>query len=299
MMTSILRRSIALIFFAIALAGCATSSENNSKNAASALRVVSFNVRLSTADDGTNSWKFRRDFFFRTVEQLHPDLIGFQEVRPDQHQEIVAHMKSHKLVGVGRDDGKNGGERSSIGFAKSRFKKIKDGTFWLSETPEVPGSKGWDAAITRICTWVVLLDRTTKKEFLYANCHLDHKGVLARENAARFLSGELPRLAKGRPIILTGDFNFNEDSKGYAAIAGADGNKSPWLIDSYREVHPKRLPNEASFNGFKGTSVGSRIDFIFHSREFKALSSTIERVSENGRYPSDHYPVGAVLELVR
>jgi endonuclease/exonuclease/phosphatase family metal-dependent hydrolase len=298
MIDSILKRIVLLLFSVVAFAGCATAGKNISVNDAT-LKVVSFNVRLSAANDGTNSWRFRREFFFKTVEQLAPTLIGFQEVRPDQNEEIAARMKNYQFVGVGRDDGKNAGERSLIGFEKSRFKKLSDGNFWLSETPSIPGSKSWDAAITRICTWVILLDRVTNREFLYANCHFDHKGVAARRNAARLLAAKLPDLAKGKPIILTGDFNFNEDSPGYAAIARADGNKRPWLIDSYREVHPKRLADEASFNGFTGVRNGSRIDFIFHSHEWKPLSSTIERVSENGRYPSDHYPVAAVLEFTK
>lgn len=298
MIDSILKPVVLLLFSALSFAGCATGGKNNLAND-SALKVVSFNVRLSAANDGTNSWRFRREFFFKTVGQLTPTLIGFQEVLPDQYEEIVAQMKNYQFVGVGRNDGKNEGERSPIGFEKSRFQKLKEGNFWLSETPDVPGSIGWDAAITRLCTWVILSDRKTKREFLYANCHFDHKGVAARKNAARLLAEKIPKLAQGKPIILTGDFNFNEDSPGYAAIARTDGNKEPWLIDSYREVHPKRWPDEASFNGFTGVRDGSRIDFIFHSAEWKSLSSTIERVSENGRYPSDHYPVAAVLEFTK
>jgi len=264
------------------------------------LRVVSFNVRTSGAKDGENAWPKRRDFFFAEVARLAPDLIGFQEVREDQHDAIVARMPEHAFVGVARDDGKRKGEWSLIGFRRERFENLGGGDFWLSETPEIAGSKSWDAALTRICTWVRLRDRVTRRTFVYANTHFDHKGVVAREKAADVIATRVRELARDEPLILTGDFNVNEDTQAYAVIAKPQGAEAAWLIDSYREVHPQRAPDEASFHAFKGTRVGSRIDFIFHSRELKATGSTIERTaSPTGRYPSDHYAVTADLRWTK
>jgi endonuclease/exonuclease/phosphatase family metal-dependent hydrolase len=265
-----------------------------------AVRVMSFNVRTSGAKDGENAWPLRRDFLFAEIARFGPALIGFQEVRADQHDAIIERMPEYAFVGVARDDGKRQGEWSLIGFRRDRFDNIVGGDFWLSENPEVAGSKSWDAALTRICTWVRLRDRVTKREFLYANTHFDHKGVQAREQSAHVIAKRVRDLAKGNPIILTGDLNINEDTPAYAVLAKPQGGSPAWLVDSYREVHPQRSPDEASFHAFKGTRTGSRIDFIFHTRELKATASTIERnTAPNGRYPSDHYAVTAVLEWTK
>src|SRR4051794_13431040 len=260
------------------------------------LRVMSFNVRTSKALDGTNSWKNRQDFFFQVIDQFSPSLIGFQEVMADQYDAIVSHMREYSFAGVAREDGKRKGEWSLLGFRKERFENLDAGTFWLSEHPEEIGSRSWDAALPRICTWARLRDRTAGREFLYANTHFDHKGQLAREKSAQLIVTKLTELAKGMPIILTGDFNITEDSKPYAVVARLNGNNSAALIDSYREVHPVRRPDEASFNGFKPVINGSRIDFIFHSAQLKATAATIERHrSLEGKFASDHYAVTAVL----
>jgi endonuclease/exonuclease/phosphatase family metal-dependent hydrolase len=261
-----------------------------------ALRVMSFNVRNSNAKDGENAWPLRRDFLFAEIARYAPTLIGFQEVLADQHDAIVERMPEYAFLGVARDDGKRKGEWSMVGFRRDRFDNLGGGDFWLSESPEVVGSKSWDAALTRICTWVRLRDRVTKREFLFANTHFDHKGVQAREKSAGVIATRVRDLARGEPIILTGDLNITEDTGAYAVFAKPQGTNAAWLIDSYRETHPQRAPDEASFHAFKGTRTGSRIDFIFHSRELKAVESTIERnASPSGKFPSDHYAVTAVL----
>ncbi len=287
-------RSIALLLLALFPLFQVDAAESK------ALRIVSFNVRCTNPHDGTNSWDLRRGVFFDEVHRMAPAIIGFQEVRPDQYQDIVGRLKrDFDFVGVGRDDGKNAGERALVAYDKRRFKKLKNGDFWYSETPEVPGSKSWDTAITRVCTWVRLKDKVTRREFLFVNTHFDHKGVLARENSARMLVKKLPELAKGKPIILTGDFNLHEDSPAYKLLMNRKEGVKPWLLDSYRELHPTRSPEEASFNGFKDVTRGSRIDFIFHTPEIKAESATIEHVLPQGRFASDHYAITAVLEFAR
>lgn len=287
--------------FAVAVAATLLSASSSSAApaaSASALRVMSFNIRTSTANDGENAWPLRRDLFFQEIANFGPALIGFQELRADQYDAAIAKMKGYAFVGVARDDGKRQGEWSLIGYREDRFEKLANGDFWLSETPEVVGSKSWDAALTRICTWARLRDRVTGREIFYANTHFDHKGIVSREQSARLLVKRVAELAQGKPIILTGDFNVNEDSPAYAVIAKPqNGSKQGWLVDAFRAVHPNRSAEEASFHGFKGTKVGSRIDFVFHSRDFKPVSATIERlVSPAGKYSSDHYAVTAVLE---
>lgn len=263
--------------------------------AAAELRVMTFNVRNSRSADGEDAWPKRKEFLLATVREFRGDLIGFQEVLADQYDELVARLPGYGWSGVARDDGVRKGEWSCVAYRQERFAEVTKGDFWLSETPTVVGSKSWDAALTRICSWVRLRDKATGREVVFANTHFDHRGVVARREAARVLSEQLSRIAPGVPAILVGDFNITEDTPAYTALIRPEAPDAIRWIDAYRAVHPVRQPEEASFHGFKGTVAGSRIDFIFHTAHFRATEATIVRVAKDGRYPSDHYPVTAVL----
>jgi endonuclease/exonuclease/phosphatase family metal-dependent hydrolase len=260
------------------------------------LRVMTFNIRNSDAKDGADHWEHRKELFAKTVRDFDPDLLGTQEVLVDQYDALGAMFSEYGVVGVARDDGKRAGEWSAIFYRKSRFDQLDAGNFWLSETPDEVGSRSWDAACTRICTWARLRDRASGKEFLYANTHFDHRGEVARLESSKLIRKRLPVLSKGSPVILMGDFNCIEDDEPYRVFRGAPGDNGTALIDSYREVHPKREQDEASFHAFKGTVAGSRIDWILHTSQFKATAAEIVHAG-NGRFPSDHYPVTAVLEF--
>ena len=264
---------------------------------AAPLRVMSFNIRYANKADGADAWSQRTELFFATVNAFGPDLIGFQEVIAVQHDALTARLTDYTLVGVARDDGQRKGEWSPIAYRKSRFTAVDQGNFWLSETPEVIGSKSWDAAITRICSWVRLRETATGREFLFANTHFDHKGVVARQEASRLISARLPLIAAGLPAILTGDLNIDEDNPAYAVLTRPTAPNAIRWIDAFRAVHPTRTPDELTFTAFKGGTAGSRIDFIFHTADFTATAAAIDRTSRDGRYPSDHYPVTAVLRL--
>jgi endonuclease/exonuclease/phosphatase family metal-dependent hydrolase len=261
------------------------------------LRVMSFNVRLSAGNDGEDAWPKRTELLFATIARYAPDLIGFQEVLADQHDAIVARMTGYGFSGVARNDGQRSGEWSNVGYRKDRFELLDSATFWLSEQPEVPGSKSWDTAITRICSWAKLREKSTGREFFFANTHFDHRGVVARLESAKLISARLSQLAAGAPMILTGDFNVNEDTPAYAALVRPEAPGAIKWIDAFRVLHPQRSSEEASFNGFKGTTKGSRIDFVFHTAHFEPLGAGIDRTAKNGRYPSDHYPVTAELKF--
>lgn len=265
--------------------------------AAEPVRVMSFNVRNSNAQDGEDAWPKRTELFFATIAAFGPDLIGFQEVLAVQYDAIAARMPEYAFSGVARDDGKRKGEWSSIGYRKSRYTLVAEGNFWLSETPEVIGSKSWDAALTRICSWVRLREKATGREFVYANTHFDHKGVIARAEASRVISERVSVIAAGVPALLTGDLNINEDNPAYAVFVKPTVPGAIRWIDAFREVHPKRGPDESSFHAFRGGAKGSRIDFIFHTDHWTATEAAIDRTSKDGRYPSDHYPVTAVVRM--
>jgi endonuclease/exonuclease/phosphatase family metal-dependent hydrolase len=275
----------------------AASAEKSSAGSAATYRVMSYNVRNSNAQDGEDAWPKRIELFFEPITRFDADLIGFQEVLAVQYDEITKRLGDYGLSGVARDDGKRKGEWSMVAYRKQRFEAVGQGDFWLSETPTVIGSKSWDAAITRICSWVRLREKATGRELVFANTHFDHKGVIARQEASKVLSKQLSEIAKGVPAILTGDFNINEDNPAYAVLVRPDTPGAIRWIDAYRTVHPQRKPDEASFNGFKDVTAGSRIDFVFHTSHFVATASEIDRTSRNGRFPSDHYPVTAVLTL--
>lgn len=288
-MRNVRKLAAALMLFLVVggIAGAATSSD---------FRIMSFNVRNSRAQDGEDAWPKRTEFFFETIEKFGPDLIGFQEVLADQYDLIVERMKDYGVSGVARDDGQRKGEWSCVAYRKSRFTVVKHGDFWLSETPKVAGSKSWDAALTRLCSWVRLKETATGKEFVFANTHFDHKGVMARQEASKVLSRELAGIARGVPAILIGDLNITEDNPAYAVLVRPEVKDAIRWIDSYRTVHPTRKPDEASFHAFKGKTEGSRIDFVFHTEHFVATAAEVVRTSRAGRYPSDHYPVTAVLK---
>ena len=264
------------------------------------LRVMSFNVRYSAAADGRNAWPHRVDRCVGVIQRFDPALIGFQEVLADQYADLAHGLPGYAFSGVAREDGKRKGEWSLIAYRTDRFIPLAHGDFWLSEHPDDPGSKSWDAALPRICSWILLREKATNREILYANTHFDHQGAVAREQASRLLAEKLPALARGRPIVLTGDLNSSEDTSAYQVLVHPAAAGAYRWVDSYREVHPRRKPEEASFHGFKGIVTGSRIDFILHSFEFVATSSEIDRSGgSEGVWPSDHYAVTATLEWAR
>jgi endonuclease/exonuclease/phosphatase family metal-dependent hydrolase len=260
------------------------------------LKVMTFNVRNSNAQDGPNAWPQRIDLFFDTISGFNADLIGFQEVLALQHDEIKQRLTDYAFSGVARDDGKRKGEWCLVGYRASRFALVGQGDFWLSETPAIAGSKSWDAALTRICSWVRLREKSTGRELVFANTHFDHKGVIARQEASRVLSKQLSEVAKGVPAMLVGDLNITEDNPAYAVLVRPTTPGAIAWVDAYRTVHPTRAPDEASFHGFKGGGAGSRIDFIFHTPHFTAIAAEIVRTAREGRYPSDHYAVTAILK---
>jgi endonuclease/exonuclease/phosphatase family metal-dependent hydrolase len=264
-------------------------------------RVMTFNIRFDNAADGEDRWDRRKDFLVDTIRKADPDLLGTQEVVAHQGDYLVEQLKDYASVGTGRDDGKRKGEASTIFFRTSRYELVDSGQSWLSETPDVVGSVGWDAALPRIVTWAVLRDRGDGYSLLYANTHFDHRGEKARLESAKLLRTLLARIAAAHPdtagsIILSGDFNCTESSPGYAALTSPKP-EGFGFTDVFRAVHPTRAADEASFHGFKGKREGQRIDWILVSSNWKSAEAAIDHADRDGRFPSDHFPV--VVEVSR
>lgn len=263
------------------------------------VRVMSFNIRYGTANDGDNHWSKRKEFLVETIKAFDPDLLGTQETLADQRDFIVAKLAGYEAFGVGRDDGKDGGEMAALFYRSARFEKLAGGHFWLSETPDTVGSKGWDAALPRIATWVKLKVRkkAEAKPILFLNAHFDHRGKLARQEAARLIRQKIQELGADCDLIVTGDFNADEGSEPYSALfANEKENASP-LVDTFRIAKPNKSTTEGTFSEFKASQIsGPRIDWIGCSRNWQIRSANIDRTERNGHTPSDHFPVTAVLK---
>lgn len=250
------------------------------------LKVMTFNIRYGTANDGENSWQFRNDNVVRTIQAFKPDLLGLQEALKFQIDELLMQLPGYAYAGSGRDDGKNAGEHSCIFYQKDRFTVDSAETFWFSETPSIVASKSWGNNITRICTWVRLHDKYLRKDFYLFNVHLDHESQPSREKSTELLMKRINE--KTLPVILTGDFNCGEENRAINTIV------SSGLIDTYRILN-ERQHNEGTFNSFKGETDGEKIDFIFTTKDFQVRQSEIIRTSYDGKFPSDHFPVTAIL----
>jgi endonuclease/exonuclease/phosphatase family metal-dependent hydrolase len=266
-----------------------------------AVRVMSFNIRYGTANDGANSWPFRRDLVFGVIRADRPDLLGVQEALRGQLDEIGVAVPGYIEIGVGRDDGRTAGEYSAILFRQERFESLESGTFWFSDTPDVPGSMTWGNRITRIATWARLRDLATGGEIVVYNLHLDHESQPSRERSAGLLATRLTAHV-GERVIVMGDFNSGETNPAYRFLIGAGeptagAAASPRLRDSYRALHPADTV-VGTFNGFTGADSGDKIDHILVSGGWTILDAGIIRTSAAGRYPSDHFPVTAVLRAV-
>ena len=256
-----------------------------SKSSASKLKVMTFNIRYGTADDGDNKWENRKDIFFDVLKNQKADIIGLQEALKFQLDEIKARFPEYEQLGVGREDGKTKGEYSAILYLKKKFKADSTGYFWFSDTPEVPDSRSWGNNVTRICTWVLLKDISTGKSFYYYNLHIDHESQNSREKSAGLL---LKRIDGKKNVIITGDFNAGENNRAVKEII--EGG----FEDSFRVLHPNEK-DVNTYHAFKGTLTGDKIDYIFIRGTFKVNKAEIIRYNKEGKYPSDHFPVTAVL----
>ncbi|MGH7456962.1 MAG: endonuclease/exonuclease/phosphatase family protein, partial [bacterium] len=192
------------------------------------------------------------------------------------------------------------GEYSAIFYLKERFAVLEQNTFWLSETPEKPGSMGWDAACVRIVTWAKFKDNKTGKAFYHFNTHFDHIGEKARQESAKLLLQKIGEMTKAEPVIVTGDFNATEDSPVYeiltkGTIGETASSPSHALMDAkHITTHAHHGPNW-TFHGFETVVDRPQIDYIFISKNVQVERHGVLSDRWNGRYPSDHLPVLAEL----
>ncbi|WP_278377477.1 endonuclease/exonuclease/phosphatase family protein [Chryseobacterium arthrosphaerae] len=255
------------------------------------LTVMSFNIRLNVESDKENAWPQRKQDVADLLTYYHPDYFGVQEALPEQMKDLKTGLKNYNYIGVGRDDGKEQGEFSAIFYDTGRLDVLKSGTFWLSETPEKP-SKGWDAALNRICTYAVFKDKKSKKEFLAMNLHFDHVGNVARVKSSELILKKIKELnPKNLPVTLSGDFNLTDDSEPIKIL-------SKNMKDTFYHSETKHYGPVGTFTAFNVNEIPKdRIDYIF-TKGFTIRSHRhINDRRENLLYPSDHFPVIVNLSL--
>ncbi len=256
----------------------------------SVLSVMTFNIRYGTASDGENSWELRKDIVVETIRSRGPHVLGLQECLKFQADYIASRLPEFDHFGVGREaDG--GGERMEIFYRPDVVVPLESGSFWLSETPDVPGSRSWKAANVRMATWARFHHLEAGRQFLYLNTHLDHRSEEARVEASKMLATWADEAPRGLPVIITADFNATAEQS------------LPWqiltksLTDSWTAAAERTGP-PVTWSAFQAPSNEvRRIDWILvNDRVSISLCETVT-YNLDGRYPSDHYPVFARLNL--
>jgi endonuclease/exonuclease/phosphatase family metal-dependent hydrolase len=258
-------------------------------------KIGTYNLRNANGGDSTagNGWGQRFPWMAKLMLFEDVDVFGTQEGKHHQLVNMADSMPGYKWFGVGRDDGKQAGEYSAIFYKSSKFKVLKTGNFWMSTITDKP-NKGWDAVLPRICTWAQFREIKTGFTFYFFNLHMDHIGVVARRESAKLVLAKIKQMAGATPTILTGDFNVDQTSDSYAVI-----NNSGLLKDSY-VLSPIKLAPSNTFNEFNANTDGDkRIDHVFVTKQFKVKRYGILTNTYHGRTPSDHYPVVAVMQVLR
>jgi endonuclease/exonuclease/phosphatase family metal-dependent hydrolase len=261
------------------------------------LRVMTFNLRYDTPSDGANAWPHRRDWVAALIRFHAPDAIGVQEALAQMLTDLDARLPGFARVGVGRADGRADGEFSAILYRTDRLELLGSGTFWLSPTPEVAGSKGWDTAIERIATWARFRDRRTGCRHLHLNTHFDHVGEQARQESARLIRRRAAALAGGLPVVVTGDLNADPASVPYRILTrDTIADATPPLRDAMVVSRDGHYGPTSTWTEFRAIEPGRRIDYVLVSPQVRVLKHAILPDSWDNRFPSDHLPVLAAVE---
>ena len=253
---------------------------------AQTLRVMTFNVRTGIANDGPNDWNHRRDIMVRTIREQHPDVLGTQELNKFQGDYIVSKLPQYVWFGIGRR-GDDGDEHMGVFYRSDRLRVIDSGNYWLSDTPDKPGSITWGNPYPRMVTWALFERKADGRRFYYCNTHFPYRDQdeLARTRSAQEILTRLNALPAGLPIVMTGDFNSAPDKPDHAVLTSL-------LDDAWISAGSHGGP-EKTFHNFTGIP-DRRIDWILY-RDFRALTAQTVTTQQDDRYPSDHFPVVAVL----
>ena len=250
----------------------------------------SFNLRYDTPNDGINAWPKRQHMVLTHLQTLLPDVVGMQEVLAHQLEWLDHNLPDYAYIGVGRDDGLSKGEFVPLLYNKNQLTKIAGGNFWLSETPAVAGSIGWQAQLPRVVSWGHF--KKNDKEFFVFNAHFSHVSDLARQKSAEFLMSYIPTIAHDKPVILLGDLNTLDTEIAYKTLV-----KTSSSVLAFSDVATKSEGKfVATFNGY-GHGEVKRIDYILTSKGLHSEDYHTYQITADGLYISDHFPISAVITL--
>ncbi|MEM7476026.1 MAG: endonuclease/exonuclease/phosphatase family protein [Planctomycetota bacterium] len=278
----------------IAPAQESAATQESSAGKGDSLAVMSYNIRYLNNRDGEDVWGNRKEKVYETIHQA--DLVGLQEVVWKQLDGIRENCPDFEWYAVARDDGKQKGESTPIGWRKNAFELLEKGTFWLSPTPDNVGSKGWDAALPRIASWVRLKHKSTGNSWMILNTHFDHRGKEARKQSAQLIVDWSKKQGTKTPLVVMGDFNASQTSPPYRILA-SEGLDQPVLQDARGLATKEDSGPAATWNGFR--QIGdSRIDHIFCAGKVSVLEfQTLNPKTDKGRFASDHMPVLAMISI--
>ena len=254
------------------------------------IKVISYNIRYNNPNDGKDIWENRRSSVVDFIKNENPDFLGLQEVTLSQLTYLNTNLTEYSYVGVGRDDGKTKGEYSPIYYKKTLFELLKTETFWLSKTPGSI-SVGWDASMERICTYGLFENLSSKEKVWVFNTHFDHIGNKAREKSTDLILKKINEIkSMGNPIILTGDFNLNDNDSSIKKIQSQ-------MKDVLLKINKSDTHYE-TYNGFKNIIESKRrIDYIFVNNIEVKKAKNIHLKTPYGGWASDHHPVLSILKL--
>ena len=252
---------------------------------------MTFNIRYDNPDDGIHAWSNRKDDVVRLIQAYQPAIFGIQEGLHHQVIFLDSMLGEYTFVGVGRDDGIAKGEYSAVFYKSEIFELLNQGTFWLSELPDIPGSMGWDAACTRIVTWAELHETLSGKRCFIFNTHFDHLGTEARVYSALLLRRKVSEISGSESAVITGDFNFPDTSFAYKVLTKKMTEQTPPFTDTRKVSIESPAGPEWTFQGFDSLTQKTKLDYIFYTGNARILSHTTIRDPRFGEYPSDHLPV--------
>ena len=281
------------LLVAITILCCSWIAHGQQSSNGHALRVMTFNIRYDEPRDGVNAWPNRKQKVADVIRFHKADIVGVQEALLTQLRDLDNLLTDFARCGVGRSDGKESGEFSAILYRKARFQPLECRTFWLSETPDKPGSVGWDAAFPRVVTWAKFKDRVAGTTFYHFNTHFDHRGEKARTESSSLILRKIGDIASANLCFLTGDLNVEESSEAYKTLKS--GNSTTRLADAkYASVHG-HFGGDSTFNEFKELQPGRKIDYVFVREGTRVVEHGVLSDRWNGLWASDHLPVIAEI----
>jgi len=283
--------------FCLTLIGCTSSASKEPSAEPQPIDVMSFNIRYANPDDGSNRCNNRKERVADFSKFYHPDFLGTQEVLYNQLTDLEKALPNYKHIGVGRKDGKKGGEFSSLFYNANHFKLVENTaqTMWLSKTPDEP-SKSWDAALPRIVTFGQFLDIETGDTLWVFNTHFDHRGEMARQKSAALIVETIKKKSNDAPVILMGDFNITEEMSPYQILTGSN---SP-LKDAFYTTAIPPIGPQFTYDGFEVSSDHedkNRIDFIFVNDGLTVENFATLPTYRKGYHLSDHLPIMATVTI--